>query len=802
MKTSAATRVKKSMTALGAGLLEVAAEAEGAKGCSQILCVDPVCLEPPFAVFDGQRILSGDTSVSSRDACPTHLRMATWTVFTAPEDVLTIGWMEDLNLSLCALEGPFAFELFGGEGRVSVRIAVPERQVPGVHTAVNGLFPSVRLKRETTPFPRKAVAHVEEQAPVSPYHRSLTLLGKEGSSPLSTAAVAIGRLESGERGLFQVLLQPAGQDHDWHYNVENLVEAEQRAGRSSSLGGLSSDFSYDSVLPPRMEPSAPQKVQVDVGFMATVVRYAFWGSSGASLESYLQGMRVAMSMVRFGNRPWRRIPHEVFTGNLGPKEVDRMIKRRLSHRCGLMLTTREVATLVHFPNARNLEMLPFIEQRKGLEWLPRGGDDHGPEGKVKMGRNDYAGQSRDVELSMPQRLLHMHMVGGTGSGKSNLMENMVLQDTGSGTGLCLVDPHGDLVLSVLSRMPEERMADLVYISFGEKGFVPRFNPFRTGHDPGKVADDMTHAFLAAAGVRGARMEHNFRMSSFTICELKGTFDDLSELLTRDSAAAEDLRVRAIQKICNRQVRRFLEDELPKYRGPELESVRNKLSRLLTDRQLEATFTQKDNDLHPREWMDQGKVVLVNLSSGIIGTDHARFVGGLIVSLIHRAALSRGDTNEGARRPFVVYLDECQRLQTAPLEEMLSEARKYGLALTLAHQEGGQLGTALSEAIGNCASRVVFRTTEGDASIRRKTLLNRVEERDLLALGVGEAFVVNGDRVASLTTELCDWPVLRNGRKTARRFASRNYARVDRVGSPAKPPRRPRVHDSLEPGREP
>ena len=153
-----------------------------------------------------------------------------------------------------------------------------------------------------------------------------------------------------------------------------------------------------------------------------------------------------------------------------------------------------------------------------------------------------------------------------------------------------------------------------------------------------------------------------------------------------------------------QVRRFLTAELPSYSAGDVRSVTNKLSPLLLDDQLGAMFAQPDNQLSPREWMDEGRIVLVNLSSGQIGADHARIVGSLLVSLVYRAAVSRADLPAKTRRPFLLYVDEFQQLQAATLSELLSEGRKYAIGAVLAHQERGQLGKSSRSRLATAAPR--------------------------------------------------------------------------------------------------
>lgn len=780
MKTPQTTVLRKEMTTLGVGLLETALEIEGGKGCSPLICAEPVALEPPYQSFDGEWVLSYARGTTAKNEA--HVRAAdtapvrTFDVYAAVEDILSLGWMESMLRGISVLPGRFAFELFGGGGRVWVRFGVPHSQVAGFRAGLEGLFPGLCLRENENPFPSEAPVAVNELVPVPPYHRSLTLVGREGASPLGVAAGVISSLPPEARGTLQVVMTPADLDHDWHYNIQNLVEAELRAMRLSMLGGITSEFKYDERLPPLLERTVREKVEVDVALHATLVRYAVWNADPPAVEGFLQGMRVATGMVRFGNRAWRVLEDSDLRGLLGVEALSRMVAERLAHRPGVMLTSRELATLIHLPNERNLKMIAAIQQRTGIPWSPFAELD---EGTVNLGTNVYAGREVAVSVPMEIRTRHTYIGGTTGYGKTAELETLAIQDAESGVGFCLIDPHGDLAFAVLSKLPEKRMKDLVWVSFSEAGLVPKWNPFRSDAPPGKLADDITRCFLAQTLAGGARMEHNFRMLAYTVHRLGGTLDDLAEMVSR-SSHGDQLRREAIGTIGNRQVLRFLKNELPKYRDAELSSVRNKLSRLLTDESLGTMFSQPENAVAPRQWMDEGKVVLVNLASGELGADHVRFAGGLLVSLIYRAALGRADVAVSERRRFMLYLDEFQLLQTGTLSEILSEGRKFGLGAVLAHQERGQLSKELGQAVGNCMTRIVFRPSVDDLPYFAKALNGRVQPELLASLEIGQAVVACGARVATVETHLCDAPVVRDGRAAARAYAEEHYIPVAAV----------------------
>lgn len=801
MRNELSTSIRKITDIVGAGLLEVALGAEGCKGCSPIVCCDPVELEPPYDVFDGAQILGARESRHT----PAEIRDQAWVtmqIYAAPDDILSLDWLEALFRGLAVFPTRFAFELTGAGKKISVRLAFAREHQIGVVAALTGIFPALRLREVERPFqprdPRHALV-VEEVVPRPPYHRTLSLIKKEGVSPLGIAYRAMEALEPGELGTYQVTFQATAPEHDWHFNIQALLEAEQRAAEFRLLGGLSNDFSYDWEMPARPDASAAKKIQLDCATFAVVCRYAAWAEPGRA-EGFLSTMRAATGVLRFGNRTWRRLSPAVIEECLGKDGAERMVTRRRTHRCGLVVSSHELASFAHLPAEWALEMFPSIERRKGVEWRsPEVRSAATPPGDALIGHNDYAGRVVPVVIPLRLRLRHWHVLGRTGNGKSYLLLSVMLEDALSGMGFCLIDPHGDLAIRLLACLPEERLGDVVYVSFAEDGCVPRWNPFMAKVPPGKFADDFVRAFAAMFDSFGARMAHIIRHAAYATHCIRGNLEDFAELLS-DSDRGRQLRKAVLERLENPEARRFWLEEFASYRGEHLDAVRNKLSPPLLSEKLGATFRGRENTVEPREWMDSGKIVVVNLATGRLGGEGARFVGGLLCSLIHRAALSRDDVAETARRPFFLFLDECQQLQSAALEEMLSEARKYGLGVVLAHQAMKQLEPEVSHAMGNCATFSTFQPVDEDIAYARRALLSRVSMEDLASLQEREVYAVVGNRVGSLTTVTCDARELRDGREYARALARRTSAATEDRSAASHAPvvvrRRERIYDRI------
>lgn len=340
-------------------------------------------------------------------------------------------------------------------------------------------------------------------------------------------------------------------------------------------------------------------------------------------------------------------------------------------------------------------------------------------------------------IRQADRLSHIYIIGKTGTGKSTLLKSMILQDIEAGRGVCLIDPHGDLVESVFANMPEHRKDELTYLNVPEVHQVYGYNPLRY------VREDKRS--LAASGVLevfkklwgdswGARMEHILRNCILTLLEVRGSdLSDILKLLTNKT-----FRNRIVRGLENKQVKYFWEKEYAKYSEPfrlnAIAPIQNKVGAFLTDPNVRKILIAPEKDLSFRQIMDEAHILLVNLAKGQIGEDAAGLLGGLLVTTIALAAFSRQDTPESQRTDFHLYMDEFQNFTTLSVAEMASELRKFHLSLVLAHQFLNQIEPEIRDAIlGNSGTLISFRLSATDAGVIAREFAPRFCELDLITL---------------------------------------------------------------------
>lgn len=340
-------------------------------------------------------------------------------------------------------------------------------------------------------------------------------------------------------------------------------------------------------------------------------------------------------------------------------------------------------------------------------------------------------------IKQTDRLSHMHIVGRTGTGKSTLLETLIAQDIDAGRGCALIDPHGDLVERIAKHSLEHRPDDTLYLDAADLSQPYGYNPLKL------VALDKRP--LAASGMMevfkkmwpdawGQRMEHILRNALLLLLDQPhATLADIPRLFVDDT-----YRRRAITLATNEQVRLFWKKEYPKYsfryRADGIAPIQNKVGAFLADPKLKRILTEPERPLSFRRIMDEGKVLLVNLSKGRIGSDSASLLGGLLVTAISLAAFSRADMPEASRQPFFLFIDEFQEYTTLAVANMTSELRKYGVGLTLAHQHLTQLDPEVRSAVlGNAGTLISFRLGAEDANFLAREFTPIFDMEDLLSL---------------------------------------------------------------------
>jgi type IV secretory pathway TraG/TraD family ATPase VirD4 len=336
-------------------------------------------------------------------------------------------------------------------------------------------------------------------------------------------------------------------------------------------------------------------------------------------------------------------------------------------------------------------------------------------------------------IRQEDRLMHTYIIGKTGTGKSTMLKTMIAQDIAAGRGVCLLDPHGDLVQDVVNAVPPERKDDVIYFNVPDISLAFKYNPFKkvSYEKRSLVASAILEVFKKLwDDAWGVKLEHILRYCILTLLDQKeANIGDIPKLLLDKS-----FRYKAMAAIKNDSVKAFWQKEFPEYNQYDLLPVLNKVGGMLAHPVLKRVLIENKDEISLRKVMDDKKILLVNLSKGYIGEDVAHILGALLISSIGSASFSRVDTEEEKRVPFMVYMDEFHNFTTLSLVNMFSELRKFKVGLTLAHQYMHQLDDEIRHAIlGNAGTIICFRVGTEDAQYLIKEMYPVFDLEDFINL---------------------------------------------------------------------
>ncbi len=402
----------------------------------------------------------------------------------------------------------------------------------------------------------------------------------------------------------------------------------------------------------------------------------------------------------------------------------------------MVLGTDEITSVWHLPTSGT--EIPKIKWVKAREAAP---PTILPASGTLIGESAFRGEAKPVYITDEDRRRHVYIIGQTGTGKSNLLVNMISADINAGKGVAVVDPHGELIESVLKVVPEQRAADVIVFDPGDLqrplGLnMLEYNP-ASPEEKTFIVNEMQSIFnkLFTAETMGPMFEQYMRNALLLLMDdptNKATLMEVARVFTD-----ADFRKRLLEKAANPTVVDFWTKEAVKAGGEASLAnmtpyITSKFNNFVANDYMRPIIGQPVSSLNFRKIMDEGKILLVNLSKGKIGDINAGLLGMVTVGKILLAALSRVDIAQEQRRDFNLYIDEFQNFTTDSIATILSEARKYRLNLVVAHQFIAQLAEKIRDAVfGNVGSQIVFRVGAEDAKFLVKQFEPVFSENDLV-----------------------------------------------------------------------
>lgn len=434
-----------------------------------------------------------------------------------------------------------------------------------------------------------------------------------------------------------------------------------------------------------------------------------------------------------------------------------------------VLNTKELATMYHVPLSVSQKDAPQLKTIKTSSAPPPA--DLPNEGTL-IGINKYRGVSHDVRLTSADRLRHLYTIGQTGTGKSVFLKNLCVQDILAGNGVCFIDPHGSDVQDILAAIPPERIDDVIYFdpSHTERPFALNMLEYDINHPEQKifVINEMLAIFKklysSTPESMGPAFEQYFRNATMLVMEDPESGNTLLEI-PRVMADA-NFRNLKLSRCKNPIVVQFWRDIATKTSGEAglqnmIPYITNKFDVFISNDVMRPIIAQEKSSFNFRDIMDNKKILLVNLAKGKLGEMNSNLLGLIIIGKFLMAAMSRVDSFGKPLPDFYMYVDEFQNVATPSISAILSEARKYGLSLNLAHQFIGQLPEDIKAAVfGNVGNMVVFRVGAEDAEFLESQFTPIFKASDIMKIENRNAYakiLINGKPVSPFNLEMLPPP---------------------------------------------
>lgn len=656
------------------------------------------------------------------------------------------GW-----LSFLELDDVLSFEIVGKKADIRFYVSAPSRIIDLIEKSIYGYYPTADIKRVDEPNIFTEDGKVSFGAIITkdyPY-MPLKVFKDLPTDPLSAVTSAISKMGDGEGAMVQILIRPA--DPKWKKMGKSFVSSTKK----NESNPEKATFKTDPKVLERIDDKCSKP-----GF-ETAIRFVVSAQNKDTAAMHFKNIKTAFSQFNsdLNNFKGARV---LFKGGFMINfiykffpVVDLPFSKSIS-----ILTSDELATIFHFPN-KTVET-PHIQWLKA-KTAPVSSEVPQENGTF-MGFGYYRGVKRPVHISPSDRMRHTYIIGKTGVGKSELLKEMVKQDIKAGYGVCVMDPHGDLIDDAIKFIPPNRAEDVIY-----------FDPSDTERPMGlnlleAKTEDQKHFITTAiinlmyklydpqrTGIIGPRFEHAVRNAMLTVMYEPGaTFVEVMRVL-QDPKYVQEL----LPKVQDPIVRRYWTDQIAQtsdfHKSEVLDYIVSKFGRFVTNKTMRNIIGQSKSAFDFRHVMDEGKILLINLSKGKLGEENSSFLGLVLIPKILMSAMSRQEIPEDDRRDFYLYVDEFQNFATPDFAIILSEARKYHLALTVANQFIGQMEEEVKNAVfGNVGTLISFRLGVTDASYIQREFQPIFTESDLINIERFHAYmktIVRNEPVAPFSVDM-------------------------------------------------
>ncbi len=714
-----------------------------------------------------------------------------------------------------------SFEIASVNGQIRFYAWVPRTLRSFVESQIYSQYPTVQIRDAEEDY----VTHEREHSVV---HTAEIILTDDDVLPIKTfqnfevdplAGITgtLAKLEStGEEIWVQILVKPIADD--WHKSSEKWIK-RVRSGQKPLLagGGMSwlsgllealwkpPEESAKAAAPKELSErdktriSEAEKKATKLGYQVKI-RLAYLGEDPTSARQRMQAIVGTFKQYNSTNLNGFKIASQSFK-----KEDLQKYRQRQFGPGAFVLNIEELASVYHLPHT-NVETPNIVWASSKTAEPPAKlpvltGNPAIDENISAFGLTNFRGINHQFGMLRSDRSRHVYIIGQTGAGKSGTLELFALSDIFHNEGYAIIDPHGDFAVDNMRFIPGSRMEEVVYFNPADTAFPLGFNPLEVTDPAHKtnISSEVIGVLKRMFGESwGPRLEYILRYTILALLDRPTTtMLDITRMLTDKKFRNETLAYSQDTVVLN-----FWKVEFAswndKFVAEAIAPVLNKVGAFTANPVIRNIIGQPKSTFNIREIMDEGKILIVNLSKGLIGEDNASILGAFLVTKIQLAAMSRSDIpNIADRRPFYLYVDEFQNFATDSFATILSEARKYGLNLTVANQYISQMTDTVRDAVfGNVGTMISFRVSADDSPILAKQFEPQFEAQDLLQMHNRNFvinMVINGEKAPAFSARTLELPpeqIDNTGRiiEHTRRIYSRPRAEVEEeISAAIRPP---------------
>lgn len=709
-----------------------------------------------------------------------------------------------------------SFEVASVNGQIRFYVWVPKTLQSFVEGQIYSQYPTVQIhdaeEDYVTHERRHSVVYTSEISLTDSEFLPIKTFQSFEVDPLAGITGTLAKLEStGEELWVQVLVRPIPDE--WHKASENWVRTVKTGNPFAFFtgeGGFSLKWVgalFDALSKPpeqtaegkpvvkelserdKTRISEAEKKATKLGYQVKI-RLVYLGESTTNAKLRMQAIVGTFKQFNSTN-----LNGFVMKNSSFKKEDLAQYKARLFIDRGFILNIEELASVFHLPHT-NVETPNIVWASTKTAEPPAKlpiitGNDAIDENISAFGLTNFRGINHQFGMLRSDRSRHVYIIGQTGAGKSGTLELFALSDIFHGQGYAIIDPHGDFAINNMRFIPGGRLDDVVYFNPADTAYPLGFNPLEVTHPEQKtnISSEVIGVLKRMFGESwGPRLEYILRYTILALLDRPSTtMLDITRMLT-DKKFREETLGYCTDTVVLQFWRVEFASWTEKFAAEAIAPVLNKVGAFTANPVIRNIIGQPKSTFNIREIMDEGKILIVNLSKGLIGEDNAGILGAFIVTKIQLAAMSRSDIpNIEDRRPFYLYVDEFQNFATDSFAVILSEARKYGLNLTVANQYISQMSDTVRNAVfGNVGTMISFRVSADDAPILVKQFEPQFEANDLLQMH-NRSFVINmvinGEKAPAFSARTLQLPpaqIDNTGRiiENTRRLYSRSRADIE------------------------